>query len=166
MMVAIMSWEKLGAEVRERRIELGLTQEQLVERGGPSTPTLRAIENDRAGRLSPRLRRSLERALQWSAGSVDRVLAGEAATVLNVATTTTTGPDFYLLLDQTLSVARALIVGPPTSQGSGSAADWRADMHRRVRGVQETFAEVAPRLEAEKRGHLGSVIAVLNDLLG
>jgi transcriptional regulator with XRE-family HTH domain len=161
MMVAIMSWEKLGAEVRERRIDLGLTQEQLVERGGPSTPTLRAIENDRAGRLSPRLRRSLERALQWSSGSVDRILAGEAPAVLNVVTTATIGPDFYLLLDQTLSVTRALILGA----SEVSAADWRADMHRRVRGAQKAFAEMGPRLDPEQRDRLGRVIAVLNDLV-
>ena len=160
MMVAIMSWEKLGAEVRKRRIELGLTQEQLVERGGPSTPTLRAIENDRAGRLSPRLRRSLERALLWRDGSVDRVLAGESAAALNVTTTTPIGPDFYLLLDQTLSVARALIIG---SEG-GSVGERGADT--RVRAVQKAFAEAGPRLDPEQRDKLDRLIAVLNDLGG
>lgn len=37
---------------------------------------------NRASRLSPRLRRSLERALQWSAGSVDQALASQDATVV------------------------------------------------------------------------------------
>jgi hypothetical protein len=150
----------VGAEVRDRRTGLGLTQEQLVERGGPSTPTLRAIENDRAGGLSARLRRSLERALQWSSGSVDRILAGEAPTVLDVATTAV-GPDFYLLLDQTLSVARALVVGADEV----SSAGWRADMHRRVRGAQKAFAEMGPRLDPEQRDKLGRLIAVLTDLV-
>ena len=161
MMVAIMSWEKLGEAVRERRIDLGLTQEQLAERGGPSTPTLRAIENNRAGRLSPRLRRSLERTLQWSAGSVDQVLAGQDATVVEPVTTTAIGPGFYLLVDRALSAARAVIIGPPSEV---DAAEWGADMHRLVREAKEGFFELEPRLEAAQRDKLSALIALLNQL--
>ncbi|CDO11488.1 transcriptional regulator [Mycolicibacterium cosmeticum] len=161
MMVAIMSWEKLGEAVRERRIALGLTQEQLADRGGPSTPTLRAIENNRAGRLSPRLRRSLERTLQWSAGSVDEVLAGQDATVLEPVTTTAIGPGFYLLVDRALSAARVVIIGAPSEI---ETAEWTADVHRLIREVKEGFFELEPRLEAAQRDKLGALIALLDQL--
>jgi transcriptional regulator with XRE-family HTH domain len=65
-MVGIMSWEKLGKEVRARRTELGLTQTELADRGGPSVETLRTVENNRAGRLSARMRRALERVLHMT----------------------------------------------------------------------------------------------------
>src|ERR1700679_2859524 len=74
--IAIVSWEMLGHEVRARRTELGLTQTEVAERGGPSVETLRTVENNRAGRLSPRMRRALERVLGWGSGTIDAVLAG------------------------------------------------------------------------------------------
>jgi len=80
--VCIMFWENLGVAVRDRRTALGMTQTEVSERGGPSVETLRAIENNRAGRLSPRMRRALERALEWEPGSVDAILAGDLATPL------------------------------------------------------------------------------------
>jgi hypothetical protein len=67
----IMSWEKLGAEVRSRRSELGFTQADVTARGGPAVPTLRAIENNRTERMSARLRRALEKALNWAPRSID-----------------------------------------------------------------------------------------------
>ncbi|WP_245839922.1 helix-turn-helix domain-containing protein [Mycobacterium aquaticum] len=79
MMLGIMMWEKLAVEVRNRRADLGLTQIEVGERGGPAVETLRAIENNRAGRLSPRMRRALERAIEWEPGSVDVVLEGGTA---------------------------------------------------------------------------------------
>jgi transcriptional regulator with XRE-family HTH domain len=72
-----MSWERLGREVARRRGQLQLTQAELAQRGGFSVPTLNAIENNRAGRLSKRLRRALEQAIEWEPGSVDAVLDGQ-----------------------------------------------------------------------------------------
>jgi transcriptional regulator with XRE-family HTH domain len=74
-----MSWERLGHDVRARRTELGLTQSEVADRGGPSVETLRTVENNRAGRLSPRMRRALERVLRWQSGGIDAVLAGGSA---------------------------------------------------------------------------------------
>jgi transcriptional regulator with XRE-family HTH domain len=71
-----MSWERLGREVARRRGELQLTQTELAQRAGFSMPTLNAIENNRSGRLSKRLRRALEQAVGWQPGSVDAVLDG------------------------------------------------------------------------------------------
>jgi transcriptional regulator with XRE-family HTH domain len=73
-----MSWERLGREVARRREELHLTQVDVAQRGGPSVATLTAVENNRSGRLSKRLRQALERAIEWEPGSVDAVLNGRA----------------------------------------------------------------------------------------
>jgi transcriptional regulator with XRE-family HTH domain len=73
-----MSWERLGREVARRREQLNLTQVDVAQRGGPSVATLTAVENNRAGRLSKRLRQALEKAIEWEPGSVDAVLSGQA----------------------------------------------------------------------------------------
>ncbi len=73
-----MSWERLGREVARRREQLNLTQVDVAQRGGPSVATLTAVENNRSGRLSKRLRQSLEKAIEWEPGSVDAVLSGQA----------------------------------------------------------------------------------------
>jgi transcriptional regulator with XRE-family HTH domain len=83
--IRVMSWERLGEEVRLRRRQLKLTQPELAERGGLSVATIRAVETNRAGRLSRRLRRALERAIDWEAGSIDTVLEGGAPRVLGTA---------------------------------------------------------------------------------
>lgn len=67
-------WERLGDMVRKRREELGLTQAEVQSLGGPSTASLRAIENKRARSLSVTKRRDLERALYWASGSVEAIL--------------------------------------------------------------------------------------------
>jgi transcriptional regulator with XRE-family HTH domain len=77
-----MSWEQLGDAVRHRRKELGLTQADVTARGGPSVETVRAVENNRAGRLGPLSRRALERAIEWEKGSIDALLQGDAPRVL------------------------------------------------------------------------------------
>lgn len=74
--ISPMSWATLGVAVRDRRNGLGLSQADVTTRGGPSVETLRAIENNRAGRLSHKLRRALERAIEWETGSVEAVLDG------------------------------------------------------------------------------------------
>ena len=80
-MKSIMSWDKLSEEVRKRRRELGLTQPDIQQRGGPGVATLRAIENNQPSRPSLRMRRALEDALEWESGSVDAILAGGSPTL-------------------------------------------------------------------------------------
>lgn len=84
-------WEKLAEAVKARRNELGLTQADIGRLGGPSPAVVGAIENNRATQLSPRLRRGLDEALQWEAGSVSRVLAGGQATPINPKSPTDPG---------------------------------------------------------------------------
>lgn len=75
--VADRDWERLARHVRERREELGLTQEEVASRGGPSTATLRLIENNAGDSYRQKSLRQLEDALGWARGSVLAILAGE-----------------------------------------------------------------------------------------
>jgi hypothetical protein len=69
-------WQRLADAVRERRTELGLTQEDARAAGGPSTATLRLIEGALQDSYQPSTLRELEKALRWERGSVVRILAG------------------------------------------------------------------------------------------
>jgi hypothetical protein len=69
-------WLHLARLVRERRMELGLTQAQVHSAGGPAPATLYLLENGCRSSFSPQILRRLERALGWHAGSIRRVLAG------------------------------------------------------------------------------------------
>src|ERR1700760_3022958 len=105
--MGVVSWEKLGHEVRGRRAELGLTQADVADRGGPSVETLRTVENNRAGRLSPRMRRALERVLRWESGSTDAVLAGGVAVTSGVRQQPIAA-DRFALARQVLSMRAAV----------------------------------------------------------
>ena len=69
-------WHHLAQQVRDRREELGLTQENLAALGGPSTATLRLIENAAARSYRAKTLRQLEAALGWQEQSARRILAG------------------------------------------------------------------------------------------
>jgi len=84
-------WEKLAEAVKTRRNELGLAQADIARLGGPSASIVSAIENNHQTQLSPRLRRGLDEALQWEAGSVSKVLAGGQATPINPVSPTDPG---------------------------------------------------------------------------
>lgn len=75
-MAAGNDWERLARFVRERRVELGLTQEDARGAGGPSTATMRLIEGALQTSYQPATLRDLEKVLQWKRGSVRAVLAG------------------------------------------------------------------------------------------
>jgi transcriptional regulator with XRE-family HTH domain len=73
----------LARHVRERRDELGLTQEEAAARGGPSTATLRLIENAADASYRPKSLRQLEQVLGWAPGSARAILAGGEPELLN-----------------------------------------------------------------------------------
>ncbi len=74
--MAPKDWKRLAGYVRERRDELGLTQEQVAAAGGPSTATLRLIETSAQSEYRAKSLRQLEDALRWRSGSVRAILAG------------------------------------------------------------------------------------------
>jgi transcriptional regulator with XRE-family HTH domain len=78
VMVDNPDWRRLGEYVTRRREQLGMTQADVDAAKGPSVATLRKIEKGGAPEGSYRggVLASLERALQWPNGAVDRILAG------------------------------------------------------------------------------------------
>lgn len=72
---------RLAQAVKERREELGMTQQDLSNRSGVSVPTIRAVERERSGELSTRVIRALETALGWQHGSIAAIAIGEDPTL-------------------------------------------------------------------------------------
>ena len=61
--------------MRERRDYLGLRQDQVAARGGPSTTTLTKVENG-TSRANPGTLRKLDVGLGWEQGSATRAVSG------------------------------------------------------------------------------------------
>lgn len=77
-MTADEDWPRLARFVRDRRDELGMSQEDVRAAGGPSTATMNMIENPdhrRAG-YSRSTYSKLERALRWQPMSARAILKG------------------------------------------------------------------------------------------
>lgn len=70
-------WNRVGQYVKSRRKELGLRQEDLQGRGGPSPALVRQLENGRYDAdMQDAMRSGLERSLEWAAGSLTSISAG------------------------------------------------------------------------------------------
>lgn len=69
-------WEALAEAVRARRLQLALRQGDLESRGGPSTGTVRNVEQAARTTYARRTMPQLETALGWRPGTVAELLAG------------------------------------------------------------------------------------------
>lgn len=69
---------RLADAIAVRRARLGLNQEALAARGGPSGRTVRDIENARLDRFTPSTLSKLDRALDWRDGTSEKILDGTA----------------------------------------------------------------------------------------
>lgn len=67
---------RFGRLVVARRGELGLTQTDVADRGGPSDATLRKLERGETNRPDIVTLTNLERALEWTKGSASRAFQG------------------------------------------------------------------------------------------
>ncbi|MEV6322786.1 helix-turn-helix transcriptional regulator [Nocardia sp. NPDC051787] len=67
--------KRFGRIIKERRDELGLTQLQIGDLGGPSAPTIRKIEDGEAT-ISVHTLNKLDAPLRWLPGSAARTYAG------------------------------------------------------------------------------------------
>lgn len=164
-----MSWEKLGDAVRLRRKQLGLTQADVATRGGPSVETLRAVENNRAGRLSRRSRRALERAVEWEAGSVDEVLSGGASRVpgtppADVGPTTAQpaalASDHFAMAEHVVNMQQAFARHHDSIPGPAREA-LEAELIRSARESEESIIKIMPWLGDEDRGEAIRILAAL-----
>jgi transcriptional regulator with XRE-family HTH domain len=138
-----MSWERLGREVARRREQLHLTQVDVVQRGGPSVATLTAVENNRAGRLSKRLRLALEKAIEWEPGSVDAVLSGQDPRA--AAASKVPGPTPAPSADAEILAAQRFAVGQRLLKMRRAFVEHRAEMPESVRAAMQEEIDAASR---------------------
>jgi transcriptional regulator with XRE-family HTH domain len=80
--VAHRRWDKLAEFVTARRADLGYSITQLSAISGLSTSTLDNVEHSRKSSYDPATLATLERALRWRPGSVERALKGLAPQIL------------------------------------------------------------------------------------
>lgn len=73
-------WALLGRVVQRRRERLGVTQEAVAAQGGPSTATLRNIENVAGGSYRSKTLFALDEALGWYRGTSAALVEGEIPT--------------------------------------------------------------------------------------
>lgn len=73
---------RLDADMERRRLELNLEWRDVADRSGLSYETLRALR--RTGRASALSKARAESALGWKAGSIDLVLGGGQAIVMEL----------------------------------------------------------------------------------
>lgn len=71
-----MNTERFASIVAARRSELGLTQQEVANAGGPSDTTQRKIESAESVNVSPQTLRKYDLALQWREASAATTLAG------------------------------------------------------------------------------------------
>lgn len=70
-------WSLVAPYVLARRKELGLTQEDIKQRGGPSAALVRQLENGNYdAAMNPAIEGGLERALRWKVGSLESIKHG------------------------------------------------------------------------------------------
>lgn len=62
-------WTRLGVAVRRRRERLGLTQQEVAAKGGPSTATMRQIEGGLTDGYRAKTLYQLDEALDWERGT-------------------------------------------------------------------------------------------------
>lgn len=69
-------WEALARAVKARRAQLRMRQRDVELRGGPGPGTMRNIEQATRDSYALRTFGSLERALEWPAGIIGKILDG------------------------------------------------------------------------------------------
>lgn len=149
-------WSRLGAHVRARRHELGVTQDAS---GGPSKATWYKVENAVSPPFRQSTLRSIERVLGWMPGSVERILDGGEPEEMwrpptrvirhdDVDPATIPMPD-----DRPVTVDR-----PPLdqriAQWEAELADIRAELdeeRRRRRELEATVVDLTERLTTRRQ---------------
>lgn len=158
-----MSSERLATEVRNRRADLGLTQTDVSQQGGPSVETLRMIENNRARRLSTPTRRALERVLQWESGSIDAILAGGVPTPAQ--------PKSEVSAEDRFSLAKQVVSLKATfaKHADGVTPEARealvAEITRSAREAEESIIKLMPWLDDRQRGEAIQLLVELRSPL-
>lgn len=123
-------WVVIGELVRRRRDRLGLKQDELKARGGPGVATVGKIERAAQDGFPLRTQHQLEKALGWSLGTIEEVMA-------DVAENAATADDWA---DETVGAAVPDMSETPTTADGGLE-----DLEARLRALELRVA----RLEVE-----------------
>jgi transcriptional regulator with XRE-family HTH domain len=70
------NWQRVGATVRERRLDLGLTQTEAAKAGGVSLATWRVVEQGQRTAYQGLTLRGVTKALSWRPNAIDVLLDG------------------------------------------------------------------------------------------
>jgi transcriptional regulator with XRE-family HTH domain len=77
------AWQRVATQVRSRRNDRRMSQQELASAAGTTDRLIRSIEKaERTTYLRPTLR-AVSEALGWSADSIDRILNGQTPIVLD-----------------------------------------------------------------------------------
>jgi hypothetical protein len=76
------NWQRLGDQLRQRRLDLSMTQEEVTAAGGPSTATQRLLEGGHRSKYRDSILRKEEVALRLARGSVAAALTNGEITPL------------------------------------------------------------------------------------
>lgn len=91
MVLMDLDWDRLAERIISRRVELGLkNREQLAAKAEISTRVIGDLEKARRENYDPVTLASIERALEWAAGSIRDVLAGREPTPADAGAVTAT----------------------------------------------------------------------------
>lgn len=128
-------WQNLAQHISARRLALGLNQADIE---GVSTATMTKLENAAAEGYRPSTLAALERALKWSHGSVEAILAGGEPTLAPVT--------HQLSGSATLvSAAEGVAAGPATR----AEVD---EVRRAVERVESLLVELAAEVRRTRPG--------------
>lgn len=77
-------WKRVGEFAAARRRQLGLTQPEIHQRGGPSAALVRQVEKGAySASMQATVKRGYEVALRWAPHSIDELLSGGEPTPLS-----------------------------------------------------------------------------------
>ena len=137
--------ERLAKAVRLRREELGLRQDQMRNRGGPSTTKLTEIERAMPPAPTAGTLRKLDVSLGWAAGSAAAVLAGGEPRIA-VAPADLTGVTDEDLLAEVMKRMEARH-GMAATQESYAPGKAHKDEKSALDDVQAASIELADRVD-------------------
>lgn len=152
---------RLGQIVRARREELDLRQDELADRGGPSTTTMTKIENG-TGEPAPVTLRKLDVGLRWERGSARRVLRGGDPTPLAAPSETEDArPAGLAFGDSVIRILKSLL----TEDEFGFSESDRQEIVRLIGVVEGEMAYWLPMRQAPaaRSAYITQVQQVLTD---
>lgn len=127
----LVQLQNLGQQVLQRRTDLGLSRDQVAQRGGPSDTTLVRIEFPTEATSLPK-RATLDRldvALAWAPGSAEAVLnRGEQPTPLREAPASVSGLDSLAWVELRMETLWVIVSAISSIPAEHRSSEWAQDL--------------------------------------